>query len=130
MVKKLSKMALVCLAMLCLSSTQSPTRVTPTVRVLFQDLELIAYPNHPITIDIYFTNTNNLYIVRSDVLNLTYIPFNDEFRNKPHESHKEYTDVIVEPNHTVEYTVIAESVDWEREYADISFHTYSNPETK
>ena len=73
MIKKITKMALVCLAMLCMSSAQSPILTRPTVRVLFEDLELIAYPGHPITIDIYFTNTNNLYVWRDDTYTLTYI---------------------------------------------------------
>ena len=128
MFKKITKMALVCLAMMCMSSAQSPTKVVPTVRVLFEDLELIAYPGYPITIDIYFTNTNNLYVWRDDAQTLTYVLLNEEQRNKSYEINATHTDVIVEPEWTVEYTVIAESIDWERDFADISFHTYPNPE--
>ena len=129
MFKKITKMALVCLAMMCMSSAQSPILTRPTVRVLFEDLELIAYPGHPITIDIYFTNTNNLYVWRDDTETLTYINFEDpDMRNSPEEKQLSYTDTIYEPDHTVTYTVVAESEDWERDYADISFHTYCNPE--
>ena len=129
MIKRITKMALVCLAMMCMSSAQSPILTRPTVRVLFEDLELIAYPGHPITIDIYFTNTNNLYVWRDDTETLTYINLEElGMRNDPEEQQYSYRDVIYEPEHTVTYTVIAESENWERDYADISFHTYPDPE--
>jgi hypothetical protein len=111
-----------------MSSAQSPILTRPTVRVLFEDLELIAYPGHPITIDIYFRNTNRLYVYRDDNYILQEIQFEERYRNKTDEYSTSYTDVIVEPNYTVKYTVIAESEDWERDYADISFQTYSNPD--
>ena len=129
MIKRITKMALVCLAMVCMSSAQSPILTRPTVRVLFEDLELIAFPGHPVTIDIFFTNTNNLYVWRDDTETLTYINFEDpEMRNNPEEQHYPHRDIIYEPDHTVTYTVVAESEDWERDYADITFHTNCNPE--
>ena len=129
MAKKLIKMAFVCLAMLCMSSAQSPILTRPTVRVLFQDNELNAFPGHPITIDIFFRNTNYLYVWRDDTQTLTYIDLEeDEMRNNPEENQKSHTDIIYEADHTVTYTVVAESEDFDRDYADITFQTYSNPE--
>ncbi len=127
MAKKLIKMAFVCLAMLCMSSAQSPILTRPTVRVLFQDNELIAFPGHPITIDIFFRNTNYLYVWRDDTQTLTYIDLFYEDRNTPEEKQKSHTDIIYEADHTVTYTVVAESEDFDRDYADITFQTYSNP---
>ena len=128
MAKKLIKMAFVCLAMLCMSSAQSPILTRPTVRVLFQDNELVAFPGSHFDIEIFFRNTNYLYVWRDDTQTITYIDLYDWERNKPEEKQRSHRDIIYEPDHTVTYIVVAESEDFDRDYADITFQTYSNPE--
>ena len=129
-------MAFVCLAMMCMSSAQSPITDEPTVRVLFQYNEVIAYPGHPFDLMIFFRNVSRLYVYREDNFTLQEITLDPSEINNPNEIMKTHTVVIDEPNYTVRYTIIAvldEGNDNEDEdevvrYTHVSFHTYPTPE--
>ena len=127
MFKKITKMALVCLAMMCMSSAQSPIIDEPTVRVLFQYNEIIAYAGHPFDIEIFFRNTNKLYVYKNDYYIMQEIPLEEWQKNNPDELQTTYTDVIVEPDYIVEYTIVAEAENGSRRSTEISFYTYPNP---
>ena len=140
MVKKLSKMALVCLAVLCISSTETTetkktttetaTETTaetasiimrPSIRIVFEYLELFATAGQPFTIYFYYKNTNRFLIFRDDDDNMRI--FDPNYPNNPEEHLGEYIDVINDYDYTVVYTIIAESENWDRDYADITYHT-------
>ncbi len=138
MVKKLSKMALVCLAVLCISSTETTeTKKTttetatetasitmrPTVRIMFEGIELIANAGYPFTIYFYYTNTNRFLIFRDDDSNMRIEYPQNGTANTPEENLGEFSDVITDYDYLVEYTIIAESEGWDRDYAYISYRT-------
>ena len=129
-------MALVCLAVLCISSTETTeTKKTttetatetasitmrPTIRIMFEGMELIANAGYPFSIYVYYTNTNRFFIFRDDDSNMRII--DPEHRNNPEEHLGEFSDVITDYDYLVEYTIIAESEGWDRDYAYISYRT-------
>ena len=131
MVKKITRMALVCLAMLCMSSTETTSIDTrPYVRAAFQYNEVIAYPGHPFDIIIFFRNTSRLFVYREDNFTLEEIILNaaEGEINNTEEKMRTHTVVIDEPDYTVRYTIIAVSEDGREAHTYVSYHTYPNPE--
>ena len=134
MKKNLLKMAFVCLAMMCMSSAQSPTVEEPTVRVAFQYNEVIAYPGHPFDLMIFFRNTSRLYVYRDDNFTMEEITLQGNDKNNPDERMITHNVVINEPDFTVRFTIIAvfddgdDYVDVREVSTHVSYHTYPNPE--
>ena len=127
MIKKITKMALVCLAMLCMSSAQSPN-VQPYVRVVFEYNEINVPAGRPVDIIIYFRNTYRLFVYREDNFTLDEIILSAENEeiNNPDDKMITHTVVIDEPDHTVRYTVIAVSEDGSYMDTHVTYHTYQN----
>ena len=134
MKKNFLKMAFVCLAMLCMSSAQSPILTRPTVRVAFQYNEVYAFPGRPFDLMIFFRNASRLYVYRDDNFTIEEIPLQGDDINNPNERMITHNVVINEPDFTVRFTIIAvfdegdDYVDVTEESTFVSYHTYSNPE--
>ena len=122
-------MALVCLAMLCMSSAQSPN-VQPYVRVVFEYNEINVHAGRPVDIIIYIRNTYRLFVYREDNFTLEEIILNaaEGEINNTEEKMRTHTVVIDEPDYTVRYTIIAVSEDGREAHTYVSYHTYPNPE--
>ena len=120
-------MALVCLAMLCMSSAQSPN-VRPYVRVVFEYNEINVHAGRPVDIIIYIRNTYRLFVYREDNFTLEEITLSaeDEEINNPDDKMITHTVIIDEPDHTVRYTVIAVSEDGSYMDTHVTYHTYPN----
>ena len=135
MKKNLLKMAFLCLAMLCMSSTETTSIDTrPTVRVAFQYNEVYAFPGRPFDLMIFFRNASRLYVYRDDNFTFEEITLQGNDKNNPDERMITHNVVINEPDFTVRFTIIAvfdegdDYVDETEESTHVSYHTYPNPE--
>ena len=118
-------MALVCLAMLCMSSTETASIDTrPYVRVVFEYNEINVHSGRPVDIIIYFRNTDRLFVYREDNASLHEIPLGEGERNEPDDKMTTHTVVIDEPDYTVRFTIIAVSEDGSYMNTHVTYHTY------
>ena len=127
MIKRITQMALVCLAMLCMSSAQSPN-VQPYVRVAFEYNEINVHARQPIDLIIYFKNTDRLYVYREDNFTLNEIPLDDGDKNNPDMGIITHSVVIDEYDYTVRFYITAVSRDGSETWTRITLHTYPNLE--
>ncbi len=124
MFKKITKMALVCLAMLCMSSVQSPILTRPTVRIDFFDgLTMDVFVGQPFRFDIVYRNTDMLFIQADNEYQLTRLDIPENTRNEPAESRFEHFITINEYSTVRRYDVMAQSEDGAIDMTSISFMT-------
>lgn len=118
-------MALVCLAMLCMSSTETTSIDTrPYVRVVFGYNEINVHAGHPFDLVIFFKNTYRLFVYREDNAALQEITLEGEEINDPNERVRYHSVVINEYDYTVRYYIIAVSEDGSYMDTHITLHTY------
>lgn len=122
-------MAFVCLAMLCMSSTETASIDTrPYVSVSFEFNEINVHAGRPVDLVIFFKNAVRLYMYREDNFTLHEIPLGDGERNEPDEKMKTHSVVIDEYDYTVRFYITAVSRDGSETWTRITLHTYPNLE--
>ena len=129
MIKRITQMAFVCLAMLCMSSTETASIDTrPYVSVSFEFNEINVHAGRPVDLVIFFKNTNRLYMYREDDFTPQEITFNVRDKNNPDMRITTHSVVIEEYDYTVRYYIVAESEDGSETWTFITLHTYPNLE--
>ena len=127
MVKRLTRMALVCLATLSVSLGFA----LPYVRILFnEDQTMEIRYGQPFIFTIAFTNTNRMWVYANDYYQYEEIPLSEAKRNCPWEEMIDYGDTIYEYDYVKEYTVIIEDQDGNQDFAYITYRTLSFDEMK
>ena len=122
-------MALVCLAMLCMSSTETASIDTrPYIYVSFEYNEINVHAGRPVDLTIFFKNANRLYFYREDDFTPQEITFEGEDHNKPDMRMINISLVIEEYDYTVTYCFVAKSQDGSETRTRITLHTYPNLE--
>ncbi|MBO5873663.1 MAG: hypothetical protein J6Q35_01365 [Rikenellaceae bacterium] len=122
-------MALVCLAMLCMSSTETASIDTrPYIYVSFEYNEINVHAGRTVDLTIFFKNANWLYFYREDDFTPQEIPFNVRDKNNPDMRITTHSVVIEEYDYTVRYYIVAESEDGSETWTFITLHTYPNLE--
>ncbi len=129
MIKRITQMALVCLAMLCMSSTETASIDTrPYIYVSFEYNEINVHAGRPVDLTIFFKNANRLYFYREDDFTPQEITFERGDHNNPDMRMITHSLVIEEYDYTVTYYFVAESQDGIEMRTRITLHTYPNLE--
>ena len=129
MFKKIIKMALVCLAMLCMSSTETASIDTrPYIYVSFEYNEINVHAGRPVDLVIFLKNAVRLYMYKEDDFTPQEIPLEGDNYNNPDMRIINHSVVIEEYDFTVRYYIVAESQDGSETWTFITLHTYPNLE--
>lgn len=129
MIKRITQMALICLAMLCMSSTETASIDTrPYVSVSFEYNEINVHAGRPVDLTIFFKNAVRLYIYREDNFVPQEITLGENDYNKPDMRMINISLVIEEYDYTVTYYFVAVSEDGSETGTRITLHTYPNLE--
>ncbi len=129
MIKRITQMAFVCLAMLCMSSTETTSIDTrPYIYVSFEYNEINVHAGRPVDLTVFFKNASRLIIYREDNASFQEITLDVEEIDKPDTRMKNISLVIDEYDYTVRYYVIVVSQDRSYMYTHITLHTYPNLE--
>lgn len=129
MFKKITKMALVCLAMLCMSSTETASIDTrPYICVSFEYNEINVHAGRPVDLTIFFKNADRLYFYREDNFVPQDITLGVNEKNNPDMRMKTIPLVIEEYDYTVTYYFVAVSENGSETRTRITLHTYPNLE--
>ena len=122
-------MAFVCLAMLCMSSTETASIDTrPYVSVSFEYNEINVHAGRPVDLTIFFKNAVRLYMYREDNFTPQEITLQGDNYNNPDMRMITHSLVIEEYDYTVTYYFVAVSQDGSETGTRITLHTYPNLE--
>ena len=128
MVKKLTRMALVCLAMLCMSSVQSPILTRPTVRTdLFDGTTMDVFTGQVFTFNIYFTNTNRLFMFIQEDYQFTELTISSDKKDQNSENYIPHTVIINEYSTTKTFDITAFNKDGESAVTSLILQTPEAP---